>query len=179
MSIRINRAAAAVIVALGMGGTTVAQCIEGDNNGDGVVNGLDLAIVIGNWGNTCPAVIDSVSPPSGVLAGGTEITITGQQLGGVQSVTIGGVPATNVVSVDASTITAVTPPSKSLGPKDVVVSTTASSATLTGGFVYSPLAWALPLEFEPDPEVVTDPEWRERIIETDFIIFQYCSIHIF
>ena len=160
MSIRINRAAAAVIVALGMGGTTVAQCIEGDNNGDGVVNGIDLAIVIANWGNTCPAVIESVSPPSGVLAGGTEITITGQQLGGVQSVTIGGVPATNVVSVDASTITAVTPPSKSQGPKDIVVTTTASSATLTGGFVYSPLAWALPLEFEPDPE------WRERIIAT-------------
>jgi len=164
---RINRAAAAVVtMAVGMGGTASAQCIEGDNNGDGVVNGIDLAIVIANWGNTCPAVIESVSPPSGVLAGGTEITITGQQLGGVQSVTIGGVPATNVMSVDASTITAVTPPSKAQGPKDVVVTTTANSATLTDGFVYSPLAWALPLEFEPDPEVIADPEWRQRIIAT-------------
>ena len=164
---RINRAAAAVVtMAVGMGGTASAQCIEGDNNGDGVVNGIDLAIVIANWGNTCPAVIESVSPPSGVLAGGTEITITGQQLGGVQSVTIGGVPATNVMSVDASTITAVTPPSKSQGPRDVVVTTTANSATLTDGFVYSPLAWALPLEFEPDPEVIADPEWRQRIIAT-------------
>jgi formylglycine-generating enzyme required for sulfatase activity len=165
--IRINRAAAAVIVALGLGGTTAAQCIEGDNNGDGVVNGIDLAIVIANWGNTCPAVIDSVWPPSGVLAGGTEITITGQQLGGVQSVTIGGVPATNVVSVDASTITAVTPPSKSQGPKDVVVTTTASSATLTGGFVYYvQIEWGTVLEVLPDPVVITDPEWRERIIAT-------------
>jgi formylglycine-generating enzyme required for sulfatase activity len=138
----------------------------GDLTGDSIVDGADLSTLLAEWGSTCSVVIESVSPPSGPLAGGTEITITGQQLGGVQSVTIGGVPATNVVSVDTSTITVVTPPSKSQGPKDVVVTTTASSATLTDGFVYSPLAWALPLEFEPDPEVVTDPEWRTRIIAT-------------
>ena len=165
---RINRAAAAVIVALGVGGTAAAQCIEGDNNGDGVVNGIDLAIVIANWGNTCPAVIESVSPSSGPLSGGTEITITGQQLGEVQSVTIGGVSATAVVGVDASTITAVKPPSKSQGPKDVVVTTSAGSATLTAGFVYTQLEWGIVLEVLPDPEVITDPEWRERIIATGF-----------
>jgi len=166
MSIRINRAAAAVIVALGMGGTTVAQCIEGDINGDGTVNGIDLAYVLQNWEQSCPAVIESVTPSQGLPSGGTPITITGAQLGGLQSVTIGGVPATNVVSVDPTTITAVTPPSKSLGPKDVVVTTSAGSATLTAGFVYSPIEWGTVLEVLPDPEVVTDPEWRERIVAT-------------
>ncbi len=149
-------------------GVSHGQCIQGDINGDGVVNGIDLSFVLTNWGQTCPVVIDSVSPSSGPLAGGTPITISGSQLGAVQSVTIGGVPATNVVSVNSTTITAVTPPSKSLGPKDVVVSSTASSATLTGGFTYSLLEWGTVLEAQPDPAVITDPEWRARIIATGF-----------
>ena len=111
-------------------------------------------------------MIESISPSFGLPAGGTTITITGSQLGGVQSVTIGGVPATNVVSVNSTTITAVTPPSKSIGPKDVVVTTTAGSATLTDGFFYTQIEWGTVLEVLPDPEVVTDPEWRERIIAT-------------
>ena len=167
MSIRINRAAAAVVtMALGLGGTAGAQCIQGDVNGDGVVNGIDLAYVLQNWNETCPAVIESVTPSQGLPSGGTSITITGAQLGGLQSVTIGGVQATNVVSVSPTTITAVTPPSKSLGPKDVVVTTSAGSATLTAGFVYAQIEWGTVLEVLPDPEVITDPEWRERIIAT-------------
>jgi formylglycine-generating enzyme required for sulfatase activity len=165
---RINRAAAAVVtMAVGMGGTAAAQCtLSGDLDGNGVVNGADIGLLLLQWGEQCPAVIDSVTPPNGLPSGGTPITIKGSNLGVALSVTIGGIPATDVVQVDASTITAVAPAGKSNEPKDVVVTTTASSATLTGGFVYSPLAWALPLEFEPDPEVVTDPEWRERIIAT-------------
>ena len=74
---------------------THAQCIQGDINGDGTVNGIDLAYVLQNWGQSCPAVITSVTPSEGLIGGGTAITITGEHLGGVQSVTIGGVPATN------------------------------------------------------------------------------------
>ena len=151
---------------LGLAPSASSQCIQGDVNGDGVVNGIDLSIVLTNWGQTCPAVVTSVAPSLGLSAGGTAITITGSQLGGVLGVAVGGVPATQVVGVDATTITAVTPPSKSVGPKDVVVTTTAGTATLAGGFTYSPLAWALPLEFEPDPQVITDPEWRARIVAT-------------
>jgi formylglycine-generating enzyme required for sulfatase activity len=154
------------LVAIGLGSPLKGQCVPGDVNGDGVVNGIDLGYVLANWGATCPAVITAVTPAAGLLAGGTAITITGSQLGGVQSVTIGGVPATNVVSVNSTTITAVTPPSKSLGPKDVVVTTTAGSATLTDGFFYTQIEWGTVLEVLPDPEVVTDPEWRERIIAT-------------
>ncbi|MBM4107182.1 MAG: hypothetical protein FJ257_13055, partial [Phycisphaerae bacterium] len=88
------------LLAITMAAATHAQCIQGDVNGDGKVNGIDLAYVLGNWGETCPAVITSVTPGVGPPAGGTAITITGQQLGGVQSVTIGGVAATNVVGVN-------------------------------------------------------------------------------
>ena len=215
---RINRAAAAVVtMAVGMGGTAAAQCTlsSGDLDGNGVVNGADIGLLLLQWkeGEQCPAVIDSVTPPNGLPSGGTPITIKGSNLGvallvtiggipatdvvqvdastitavtppnglpsggtpitikgsnlGVAlSVTIGGIPATDVVQVDASTITAVTPPSKSLGPKDIVVTTSASSATLTDGFTYSPVLWSTVLEVLPDPEVITDPEWRERIIAT-------------
>ena len=160
MSIRMNRAAVAALMASGLAATAMGQCIQGDVNGDGIVNGIDLSYVLTNWGQICPAVIESISPSFGLPAGGTTITITGSQLGGVQSVTIGGVPATNVVSVNSTTITAVTPPSKSIGPKDVVVTTTAGSATLTDGFFYTQIELGTVLEVLPDPEVVTDPEWR-------------------
>jgi formylglycine-generating enzyme required for sulfatase activity len=152
---------------LGLAPSASSQCIQGDVNGDGVVNGIDLSIVLTNWGQTCPAVITSVAPSLGLPAGGTAITITGSQLGGVLGVTVGGVPATQVVGVDATTITAVTPPSKSVGPKDVVVTTTASTATLAGGFTYSQNEeWAAVLEMLPDPAVVTNESLRAAIIAT-------------
>ena len=128
---------AMVAASLGLAPSASSQCIQGDVNGDGVVNGIDLSIVLTNWGQTCPAVIDSVWPPAGLAAGGTAITITGSQLGGVLGVTVGGVPATQVVGVDSTTITAVTPPSKSVGPKDVVVTTTIGIMKLSKAVVAS------------------------------------------
>jgi len=154
------------LLAVTMAAATHAQCNQGDVNGDGVVNGVDLAVVLANWGETCPAVITSVTPGVGLPAGGTAITITGQQLGGVQSVTIGGVAATNVVGVNPTTITAVTPPSKSLGAKDVVVTTTAGTATLVGGFTYAQIEWGTVIEMLPDPAVVTNAGLRAAIIAT-------------
>ena len=154
------------LLAIAMAAATHAQCNQGDVNGDGVVNGVDLAVVLANWGETCPAVITSVTPGVGLPAGGTAITITGQQLGGVQSVTIGGVAATNVVGVNPTTITAVTPPSKSLGAKDVVVTTTAGTATLVGGFTYAQIEWGTVIEMLPDPAVVTNAGLRAAIIAT-------------
>jgi formylglycine-generating enzyme required for sulfatase activity len=165
---RINRAAAAVVtMAVGMGGTAAAQCtLSGDLDGNGVVNGADIGLLLLQWGEQCPAVIDSVTPPNGLPSGGTPITIKGSNLGVALSVTIGGIPATDVVQVDASTITAVAPAGKSNEPKDVVVTTSAGSATLTAGFYYTSIEWGTVLEGLPDPEVITDPEWRERIIAT-------------
>jgi formylglycine-generating enzyme required for sulfatase activity len=167
MRIRINRLLTTAAFAMTLSGVASGQCtLSGDLDGNGVVDGADLAALLANWGQTCPAVIESVSPSHGPPSGGTTITITGIHLGGVQSVTIGGVAATNVVSVDSTTITAVTPPSKSLGAKDVVVTTSAGPATFAGGFTYVSLAWATILQVNPNPAIITDPEWRARIIAT-------------
>lgn len=54
--------------------------------------------------------VSSVNPSSGTPVGGTPITITGTNFVSGATVTIGGRPATNVVVVSATSITAVTPP---------------------------------------------------------------------
>ncbi|MGA0174768.1 MAG: IPT/TIG domain-containing protein, partial [Phycisphaerales bacterium] len=73
------------------------QACTDDLNGDGIVNGADLTILVANWGATYPATIESVAPDSGPATGGTTITITGAHLAGTTAVTVGGVPATNLV----------------------------------------------------------------------------------
>ncbi|CAG0949080.1 hypothetical protein PLCT2_00070 [Planctomycetaceae bacterium] len=53
--------------------------------------------------------VSNVAPPSGPLAGGTSITITGTNLLGATGVTVGGTAATTVVVVSATSITCTTP----------------------------------------------------------------------
>ncbi|MFM7135191.1 MAG: di-heme oxidoredictase family protein, partial [Planctomycetota bacterium] len=82
----------------------------GDFNRDGVVNAADLAFLLGRWGSSPPWVqptITGVAPSSGPAAGGTAITITGTNLTGTSSVTVGGAAATSVSVVSATTVTAV------------------------------------------------------------------------
>jgi formylglycine-generating enzyme required for sulfatase activity len=155
----------ASILSLPLAATSHGQCSPADINGDGVVDGIDLSLFLQDWSLSCPAVIETVSPALGLPSGGTTITIKGAQLGGVLSVAIGGVPATNVVGVDPMTVIAVTPPSKSLGSKDVSVTTTAGTVTLVGGFVYAS-EWATVIEALPDPAVVTDESLRAAIVAT-------------
>ena len=146
-----------------------AQNCAGDINGDNLVNGVDLAQVLADWG-ACgiPApIISSVTPSFGPAAGGTAITILGTSLSTVTSVTIGGVAATNVVIVSATVVTAVAPAGTG-GAKNVVVITPNSSATAIGAFTYSSgLAWATVLEWIPNPAVVTDATLRAAITATN------------
>ena len=58
---------------------------------------------------TNPPTVTSVSPVSGSTAGGTAVTITGTNFAAGATVTFGGTPATNVVVVSATQITATTP----------------------------------------------------------------------
>jgi autotransporter-associated beta strand protein len=55
-----------------------------------------------------PPVVTSVSPASGPAAGGTVVTITGNNLDGVSAVEFGGVPAAQF-NVSGGTVTAVSP----------------------------------------------------------------------
>jgi formylglycine-generating enzyme required for sulfatase activity len=79
--------------------------------------------------------VSSVSPTSGSTLGGTAITITGMNLTGASSVTVGGVAATSVVVVSPTSITAVTP-AGTAGAKTIAVTTAGGTATLTNGFTY-------------------------------------------
>ena len=112
----------------------------------------------------------SIVPDIGVVGGGALITISGNYLGGATSVTIGGAPATNLIVVSPTTITAVTPTGK-LGPADVVVTTSAGTLTSLNGFSYISVvvpAWATMLEALPDPAVVADANLRAAIVASGF-----------
>ncbi len=112
----------------------------------------------------------SIVPSTGATNGGGAITISGNYLAGASSVTIGGVPATNLVVVSSTVITAVTP-AGSVGPADVVVTTPAGTLTSVGGFTYfayNTPAWATLIEGLPDPAVVTDPALRAAIVASGF-----------
>ena len=114
--------------------------------------------------------VASISPSSGSYSGGTPITISGQYLSGTTSVTIGGVPVTNLVVVNSTTVTAVTPPG-SVGAADVVVTGSKGTVSVAGGFTYLSIitpAWATLIEAVPDPAVVTDANLRNAIVATGY-----------
>jgi len=238
---------AACAVALAVAPTARAQACAGDLNGDGMVNGADLSVVLSNWGFCPPGItqvtplqgstlggtvisitgsglsgvtavsiggapctavtvlsptlvrattppgvvgqaaisvtapsgttlapapftyviqqVSSIVPNTGSYTGGTAITITGAYLAATTSVTIGGVPATNVVAVSATQVTAVTP-AGSVGTVDVVITGTKGVLTVAGGFTYQSIivpTWATLVEAMPDPAVVTDSTLRAAI----------------
>lgn len=82
-----------------------------------------------------------LSPVTGGIAGGTVVTITGDNLVGVTSVTFGGIAGT---ALDVSGATKntdgtilVTTPAVAAGAKDVVLVDAAGNTTLTGGFTFA------------------------------------------
>jgi formylglycine-generating enzyme required for sulfatase activity len=114
--------------------------------------------------------VTSISPAVGAYAGGTPIAISGAYLGGTTSVTIGGVPCTNMVAVNSTTVTAVTPPG-SVGPVDVVVTGAKGTVTVPGGFTYVSAivpSWATLIEAAPSPAVVPSESLRNAIAATGF-----------
>ena len=91
--------------------------------------------------------VSSIVPVSGPTTGGTGVTITGTNFVSGATATLGGVAATSVTVVGATTITATTG-AHAAGTVDVVVTNPdAQSGTLASGFTYTPL------EFTDDPLV--------------------------
>jgi hypothetical protein len=79
----------------------------------------------------------SVVPASGPQAGGTDVTLSGQDFQPGAGVTFGGISATDIVVITSGTISATTPVSPASGYVDVVVTNPdAQSGSLPGGFLY-------------------------------------------
>lgn len=123
------------------------------------------ATLHGGFTYTVAPVITSVTPDNGPAAGGTLITIRGENLmdnsgpgaspkpgsgSSLPYLSIGGI-AVAVESVDqnGTEMTATTPATDAPGAKDVVVTIAGSSGTLTGGFTYQPIP--IPLALNPPP----------------------------
>lgn len=79
--------------------------------------------------------VTAITPTSGTTLGGTAVTIRGANFASGASVTIAGAPATQVVVVDAATITAVTS-QHAAGAADVVVTVSGQSGSLSGAYTY-------------------------------------------
>lgn len=81
--------------------------------------------------------ISSLSPARGTKLGGNTVTITGTNFYGLPTITFGGNAATNVVLVNATTVTALTPV-HAVGVVDVIiVNPDGQSAILGAGFTFS------------------------------------------
>jgi formylglycine-generating enzyme required for sulfatase activity len=111
-----------------------AQSCRSDLNGDGLVNGADLGIMLADWGY-CAATITSVSPAQGGAQGGTVISITGTGLSTTSSVKIGSVACTNVTVLTPTLVRATTPPG-ALGEASVAVTTNAGTTLAPTPFTY-------------------------------------------
>ena len=83
-------------------------------------------------------IITSVTPASGPIAGGTLITVRGVSFTSRNmTLRIGGVAATNVVSTNNTTLTAVTP-AGTAGARDIVIGNGwGRSSTFANGFTYT------------------------------------------
>ena len=119
----------------------IASIIEwdADCNGDGIVDygqiqRGEFADLNGNGvPDVCEVSVSGVTPPSVPSQGGSTITIRGTNFQGTPSVKIGGVPATNVVTVSPISLTATSP---ALLPG--MVSVTVNGFTLPDGIYIRP-----------------------------------------
>ncbi|MFK0261389.1 Ig-like domain repeat protein [Streptomyces angustmyceticus] len=96
--------------------------------------------------------VNSVSPATGPIAGGTTLVVRGTGLARVTAVTVGGVPAVSFRAYSDTLLLVVTPPGTP-GPADLVITTPGGSVTVSGGFGYqAPTETAV--SSAPDPSVV-------------------------
>jgi hypothetical protein len=81
--------------------------------------------------------VTAVNPATGPAVGGTRITITGTNLLGADSVTVGGTEATNVVAVSDTEARATTPAGAAGPAVAVAVTTEDGTGTMPAAFTYS------------------------------------------
>ena len=136
------------------------SCVEwdADCNGDGIVDYGQIQSGQLDDDNsdgipdTCQYTVTGVIPVSGASSGGTAITVRGTNFPENPTVLVGGSPATNVVRVSATRITAVTP---------------ASSPGMTSVTVGN---WVQPNAFYYRPECGSDLDQDGEVTAADIAI---------
>jgi surface antigen len=98
--------------------------------------GTSLVVPAGRFAYQDAPVIASVSPSSGLLAGGNVITLRGTSFTVVTGVWINGAPATSFTRVSATQLTAVVPARMATGFVPVKVTTRAGTVTKANGYTY-------------------------------------------
>lgn len=169
--------------AMGLGGVEPGDFIgliptffhhpSNDHDADGVCTGAEFQ----NGGepfhpDVVPAVtlyFAEIEPASGVMVGGSAITVTGCGLdSGNLNVLIGGNPVTDLLVVNGSMVTGTLPASTNLGAADIVVTANAGSAFSPNAFTYhtSPVS-GLNCVQDGVPVVLT---WTEEQLYDNVII---------
>jgi len=82
------------------------------------------------------ATVDSITPSTGLAAGGTVVTIRGTNLGGASGVTFGGTAGTAFAIQNDGSLK-VTTPAKTAGAYSVVVQDDGGDITVANGFTYT------------------------------------------
>src|SRR5439155_20141437 len=97
---------------------------------------LQRSVAGGGFTYTPPPTLSSITPNSGGVNGGTSVTLMGANFVAGTTVTVGGIPATNVNVLAGTSLTAVTP-ADNAGMVDVLVTNPDSqSATLSSAYTY-------------------------------------------
>jgi hypothetical protein len=125
----------AVTPAHGAGAVTVLE----SNPAVGNVSNGNAVLLAGYTYTATPGSpqVTSVTPPSGPLAGGTNVSIAGNYFLPGATVTFGGAAATNVAFVNPARLTATTP-ANTAGIKAVTVTNpSTANGTLANGFMYA------------------------------------------
>ena len=89
-----------------------------------------------------PTTVIAVAPGSGVVTGGTAVTITGACFTGATGVLFGATPATSFNVVNDTSIVAVSPPGTGVVDVTVIGSPTCGDGTLASAFRYTPVVLA-------------------------------------
>lgn len=102
----------------------------------GAPGDLTTAGGLSPYPNAVVPIIQSISPTSGPQAGGTLITVTGNNFIGVTNVKLGGVAASFTL-VSPTEITLTSPASSLPGPVDLSIYSTFGNPTSHGAFTYT------------------------------------------
>jgi photosystem II stability/assembly factor-like uncharacterized protein len=103
-----------------------------------VTAALGSATLLGGFTYRGAPALTGVQPSSGPVHGGTLIALQGTDFTSDTTVTVGGAPLLNLIPIDDTSMTGITPPGTP-GIKDLVVTNGLGSSTFPGGFSYGEL----------------------------------------